>query len=74
MNGEEKFVEVHPMCRPLVCLRIVGPHHEITRGDEREFWEQVSNHARDEVHRIAHLALDVARVCAGPFKYTFPER
>jgi hypothetical protein len=45
MDREGKLVEVNPVCRPLVWLCIVGPHHEITRGDEREFWQQVSNHA-----------------------------
>ena len=55
MNRNQEIVEMDSVCRSLVCVCIVGPHQKITRGDQCEFRQQVSRHARDEVHRIASL-------------------
>ena len=44
LNGDEKIVEVHFVCRPFIGVCVLGPHHEIAGWDQRKFRKKVSWH------------------------------
>jgi hypothetical protein len=49
MDCDQEIIQMDAMGGLLICICIVRPHDEITRADERQFWQQVSRHAKDEV-------------------------
>jgi aspartate/methionine/tyrosine aminotransferase len=73
LNGDEKIVEMHFVCRPFIGVCVLGPHHENAGWDQRKFRKKVSWHQGAVPTGYRKLSGSTRRLGTSTFSYTFAE-